>query len=121
MALVTETQRKDIEELYAAFNRRDIDAAIERLAGDVHWANGMEGGYVDGAQAVREYWTRQFEVIQSRVEPEHIRRLDDGRIAVDVHQVVRATTSSELLADHHVAHIFTFRDGEITTFDIDPQ
>ena len=43
-------QRKDIEELYAAFNRRDIEAVIERLADDVHW-------------------TRQFETIQSQVEP----------------------------------------------------
>ena len=118
MAAVSQGQRKDIEALYAAFNRRDIDAVIERLAGDVHWANGMEGGYVDGAHAVREYWTRQFETIQSRVEPEQIRALEDGRVAVDVHQVVHAT-SGELLADHHVTHVFTFRDGEVTTFDID--
>jgi hypothetical protein len=115
MAAVSEAQREDIEQLYAAFNRRDIDALIARLAADVHWANGMEGGYVDGTQAVREYWTRQFETIQSRVEPERMRGLDGGRVVVDVHQVVH-TTSGELLADQRVAHVFTFGDdGQITT------
>ena len=113
------TRVGEIEQLYAAFNRRDIEAVIARLAADVHWANGMEGGYVDGAQAVRDYWTRQFETIQSRVEPERMRELDGGRVAVDVHQVVHAT-SGELLADQRVTHVFTFRgDGQITAFDIE--
>jgi hypothetical protein len=45
---VSENRRQDIERLYAEFNRRDIEAVLERLIDDVHWANGMEGGYVDG-------------------------------------------------------------------------
>ena len=30
------------------------------LADDVAWANGMDGGHVHGREAVREYWTRQW-------------------------------------------------------------
>jgi ketosteroid isomerase-like protein len=74
MGSVSRAEQDDIRRLYAAFNRRDIDAVLERLADDVRWANGMEGGHVEGVPAVRDYWTRQFTVIQSQVEPERITR-----------------------------------------------
>lgn len=114
---IAEDQRKEIERLYAAFNGRDVEAVLERLSSDVSWANGMEGGYVEGRSAVRDYWARQFELISSTVEPERIAREPDGRVAVDVHQVVR-TPDGELLADQRVRHLFTFDDDTITRFDI---
>src|SRR5882672_6030705 len=52
---------------YEAFNARDVDAVLALMHPDVDWPNGMEGGRVLGRAAVREYWTRQFEVIDSRV------------------------------------------------------
>ncbi|HKG37214.1 MAG TPA: nuclear transport factor 2 family protein [Solirubrobacterales bacterium] len=107
----------EIEALYAAFNRRDIETVLAHLAPDVHWANGMEGGYADGREAVRAYWTRQFAAIHSRVEPETIELADDGRVAVQVHQVVHAP-DGELLADERVSHYFTFEEGRIARFDI---
>src|SRR2546421_12843391 len=73
---------------YEAFNARDIDSALALMHPDVDWPNGMEGGRVLGRAAVREYWTRQFQVIDSRVEPEGFTTDADGRGAVDVHQVV---------------------------------
>ena len=36
---------------------------------DVDWPNGMEGGREHGHAAVRDYWTRQFGLIDSHVEP----------------------------------------------------
>jgi ketosteroid isomerase-like protein len=112
------TDVQDIQRLYDAFNQRDIEAVLQRLAPDVRWANGMEGGYVDGRDAVREYWTRQFELINSHVEPEEIERGDGMVVVVKVHQVVRSR-EGELLADDRVTHIFTFRDGQVLRFDID--
>jgi ketosteroid isomerase-like protein len=117
MGALSEVEREGIRRLYSDFNRRDIDAVLERLAEDVRWANGMEGGHVEGRAEVREYWTRQFTMIDGKVEPEEISRTDDGRVAVEVHQVVRSL-DGELLADERVTHIFTFDDGEITRFDI---
>jgi hypothetical protein len=108
----------DIEQLYAAFNRRDVEAVLARLTDDVTWANGMEGGHVEGRAAVRAYWARQFELVQSHVEPERIAREPDGRVAVDVHQVVR-TPDGELLADQNVRHLFTFDGDLIARFDIE--
>jgi hypothetical protein len=85
---------------------------------DVDWPNAMEGGREHGHAAVREYWTRQFKQIDSQVDPVGFRPLDDGRLAIDVHQVVR-TPEGELLADHEVVHVYTLRDGLVERMDIE--
>ena len=55
-----ETPIEVLRHMYASFNARDIDGVLAQLADDVTWANGMEGGYVQGHEAVGEYWTRQW-------------------------------------------------------------
>ena len=102
---------------YEAFNARDIDSALVLMHPDVDWPNGMEGGRVLGRAAVREYWTRQFQVIDSRVEPEGFTTDADGRVAVDVHHVVH-DAAGELLSDGHVKHVYTVRDGLIERMEI---
>src|SRR5580700_349853 len=82
---------------YAAFNRRKIEAVLRLMHAHVDWPNGMEGGRVLGTAAVRDYWKRQFEVVDSQVEPTNFTTEADGRIAVDVHQVVR-DNAGKLLA-----------------------
>jgi hypothetical protein len=52
-----------------AFNRMDIDGALAAMQPDVEWANGMEGGFVHGHDAVRAYWTRRWRIIDPDVEP----------------------------------------------------
>jgi ketosteroid isomerase-like protein len=39
---------------YEAFNRRDIDGALEGLDPEVEWPNMLEGTIIRGHQAVRE-------------------------------------------------------------------
>src|SRR5919204_4673967 len=95
---------------YAAFNARDIERALVLMQPDVDWPNGMEGGRVRGHDEVRAYWTRQFGLIDSHVEPERFDALPDGRVAVRVHQVVRSL-EGELLSDARVTHVYSFRDG----------
>jgi hypothetical protein len=84
---------------------------------DVDWPNGMEGGRERGRAAVRAYWTRQFELIDSKVEPIGFEVDDDGRIVVGVHQVVRDLEGA-LLSDTRVRHVYTFRDGLVERMDI---
>jgi ketosteroid isomerase-like protein len=55
--------------MYAAFNQRDIESVLAAMHDNVDWPNGMEGGRVPGKAAVREYWKRQFEVLDPNVEP----------------------------------------------------
>jgi ketosteroid isomerase-like protein len=102
---------------YEAFNARDIEGALALMHPDVDWPNGMEGGREVGHDAVRAYWTRQFGLIDSHVEPVGFESDADGRAVVDVHQVVR-DLDGELLSDGRVQHVYTFRDGLVTHMEI---
>jgi ketosteroid isomerase-like protein len=77
----------------------------------------MEGGRIRGRDRVRDYWRRQFELIDSRVEPERVFVGDDGRVVVEVHQVVRDPAGA-LLSDGHVRHVYTFRDGLVERMEV---
>jgi hypothetical protein len=101
-----------LQAMYAAFNRRDIEQVLAQMQDDVDWPNGMEGGRVLGKSAVREYWTRQFQVLDPNVEPKSFAREKDGRIAIDVHQVVR-DKSGALVVDQMIQHVYEFRGGLI--------
>jgi len=84
---------------------------------DVDWPNGMEGGREQGRAAVRDYWTRQFGMIDSHVEPERLTADDEGRITVDVHAVVR-DLDGNVISDGHIQHVYTFRDGLVSHMEI---
>jgi hypothetical protein len=103
--------------VYAAFNRRDIDAVLALMRADVDWPNGMEGGRVHGREEVRAYWTRQWSIIDPHVEPVSMEDDRHGNIVVDVHQVVR-DLSGKILKDQTVQHVYSFRDGLIERMDI---
>ena len=102
---------------YDAFNARDIEAALALMHPDVDWPNAMEGRREHGHHAVRAYWTRQFGLIDSHVEPVGFSQDDEGRIVVDVHQVVRDTAGA-LISDRTVQHVYTLRQGLIERMDI---
>ena len=106
-----------LEQAYAAFNARDIEAALELMHADVDWPNGMEGGRVAGRNAVRDYWTRQFGMIDSHVEPVSFTEAADGRIAVAVRQTVR-DLDGQVLSEGLVTHVYTLRDGLVVRMDI---
>lgn len=103
-------------DLYKNFNERKIDLVIAEMADDVKWANGMDGGYVYGQNAVKEYWTRQFTLVNSNVTPLKIDS-GNGTVKIEVHQVVR-DLNGNLLADELVYHFFHVRDNKIIEFDI---
>lgn len=110
-------QRDLLMFVYAAFNRRDIDAILPKLHPEVEWPNGMEGGWVHGREGVRAYWTRQWGTIDPHVQPTGFTAEADGRIAVRVHQVVRDLSGTTLL-DRVVQHIYSITDGLIQRMDI---
>ena len=103
---------------YRAFNERDIDAALELMHPEVEWPNAWEGGRLTGREAVREYWTRQFESISGRVDPEGFTEESDGSITVDVHQVVHDAQTGELLSDTRVRHRYRLEGGLVTRMDV---
>jgi ketosteroid isomerase-like protein len=103
---------------YAAFNARDVESALELMHPDVDWPNAWEGSRVTGRQAVGEYWSRQFEQISSKVEPERFNRDADGAITVTVHQVVHDAKTGKLQADTHVLHRYELEAGLVVRMDV---
>jgi ketosteroid isomerase-like protein len=112
-----DTDEQLLRQAYAAFNGRDIEGAVALMREDVDWPNGMEGGRVQGHDGVRAYWTRQFAMIDSHVEPEGFVHAG-GRIEVRVHQVVRDLDGT-VLTDGYVQHAYTVRDGLVARMDIE--
>jgi ketosteroid isomerase-like protein len=106
-----------LRRVYAAFNRREIETVLAAMQPDVDWPNGMEGGRMLGKSAVRDYWNRQFEVLNPRVDPQGFRTEEDGRIAVEVHQVVH-DKSGKLVGDQRIQHVYKIRDGLICSMEI---
>ena len=107
-----------LKKAYDAFNARNIDAVLMLMHPDVRWPNGWEGGYVDGHEQVREYWTRQWKEIDPQVEPVSFKEREDGRIEVEVHQVAK-DLQGKLLSDGVVKHIYTIEDRLIKNMEIE--
>jgi ketosteroid isomerase-like protein len=110
---------QQLRAMYDAFNARDIDATLAAMSRDVDWPNAWEGGRVRGHQAVRAYWERQWSEIDPHVEPVSVTAQPDGRLAVDVHQIVRSP-GGDVVADDRVIHLYTLRDGLVTRMDVEP-
>jgi hypothetical protein len=114
------TEEKDRELLvaaYANFNARAIDSALRLMHPEVDWPNGMEGGRVRGHQGVREYWTRQWALIDPHAEPLDFHFDQDGQIAVTVHLVIRGLDGA-VIADENVRHTYLIEDGLIRRMEI---
>ena len=105
-----------LQNLYKNFNDRKIDLVISKMTGDVKWANGMDGGYVHGHDAVKDYWTRQFTMVSSNVTPLEI-ETENGISKIKVHQVVH-DLNGNLLADELVYHLFHLQENKIAVFEI---
>jgi ketosteroid isomerase-like protein len=115
---VDQSAEQSLRSTYRAFNDRDLEAALALMHPEVDWPNAWEGGRVVGRAAVREYWTRQFAEISSKVTPEGFNEEADGSITVDVHQVVHDARSGELISDSRVRHRYRFEDGLVARMDV---
>ena len=109
-------EEKLLKALYEAFNARDIERALSGMHHDVVWANGMEGGNVYGRNGVRDYWTRQWQLIDPRVDPIRFEG-DAAEVTVEVHQVVR-DLDGEIKSDQMVRHSFQLEEGLVKVFRI---
>ena len=111
------TETELLRAAYAAFNARDIDAALALMTPDVEWPRAFKGGFVRGPEEIRAYWTEQWSEISPHVEPVAFHPEAAGRILVDVHQVVRDLAGA-VLADEHVGHRFALEHGLIRRMEV---
>jgi N-acetyltransferase len=112
-------QQTALEQLYRAFNARDPETALAGMHPGVDWPDGMNGGRVHGRDAVRDYWTRQWALIDAVVEPVAFRLDPAGHAVVTVHQVIR-NLEGKVLRDRRVEHVYQTENGLIHRMDIRP-
>ena len=102
---------------YAAFNAKDVGAVLAILHEDVDWPNALDGGRMQGHDEVRAYWLRQFASIDPRLEVLGMTVDEQGRVAVEVHQIVRAVDGT-LIDERTLRHVYTLDDGLVVRMDI---
>ena len=117
MPSASPADRELLSAAYRAFNARNIDAAFATMTADVTWPRAFKGGFVQGHDAIRAYWTEQWAEIDPHVEPVSFESEADERILVKVHQVVRDRQGT-VLANMHVEHRFTLADGLIRGMEV---
>jgi hypothetical protein len=110
------SDRQLLERLYDRFNARDMEAALAIMHAGVMWANGLDGGHVHGHDGVRDYWTRQWAMMDSRAEPIGFSIGEDGTACVEVHLTARDLNGHVLFDE--ASHVFQIEDGLIRRFDI---
>ena len=113
-----EQYKNMIKQAYEAFNARDIDTVLSYMHQDVHLPNGWEGGYVEGHNGVRTYWTRQWKEIDPNVQPVSFKENENGQIEVEVHQVAK-DMQGKILFDGMVKHVYTIDNGLIKSMAIE--
>ena len=115
--MVRENDRELLIAAYANFNARAIDSVLALMHPEVDWPNGMESGRVHGHEGVREYWTRQWGLINPHVQPLDFRIEEDGRITVIAHLIIR-NLDGAVIVDENVKHTYLIEDGVIRKMDI---
>lgn len=95
---------------YAAYNARDISTALQALAPDVLWPDQLEGVTLHGPEAVREYWQRQWAVMDPSFELKHVEYDPQGDVVVTLLQTVRGL-DGRTISEGLVRHVHAFRDG----------
>jgi SnoaL-like domain len=87
------------------------------FADDVDWPNAWEGGRVVGRDAVAAYCERQWREIDPTVTPVSFASLADGRVAVEVDQLVRDGAGATVAAGR-VWHTYALRGGLVARMDV---
>jgi hypothetical protein len=106
-----------IATVYSAFNQRNVDGVFALMSESVSWPKASEGGRVVGKEEIRAYWTRQWNEFDPHVEPIEVIDRGEGKIDVQVRQVVKSL-AGELLSDSIVWHAYTTANGLIERMDL---
>jgi hypothetical protein len=106
-----------IFQIYAAFNKRDIDGTLALMSENVSWPKASEGGRVIGKQAIREYWARQWAEFDPLVNVLEVINRESGVTDVKVHQLVK-DLKGNILSDTELWHVYSFTHGLIDRMEI---
>ena len=107
-----------IAELYAAINARDLDATLACYAPNARFADGLEGGMLEGHQAIRAHFVQLFETIRVELSTIDLAREPDGRWRARL-QVETRGPGGGLWQDDRVTVWYRLERGLIVEQDVD--
>ncbi len=108
--------RTTIRQLWRHLNARDFEKARALLHPAVDWASILEGGRLNGPDAVVAYWRRMMDYIRPESAILAFEERPDGRLAARMHHVLRRPEGG-LWAEEEVTQVFSFLDGLIDRMD----
>lgn len=111
-----------VQQVYAAFGRRDIPAIVNELAEDVDWqgvvgvgSNVPTGGARHGRDAVSQFFGQVADNIDFlRFEPREFLAEGDKVVTLGVYEAIAKPTGRRFASDWVM--VFTIKDGKITQF-----
>jgi ketosteroid isomerase-like protein len=107
-----------VQEIYDAYERRDLVSVFQLLAKDVEFLQSTElpwGGHYTGHDEARQFLAILREHIDSRVVLERL--IDAGDRVVAVGRTVGKACATNLEFDVPVVHVWTLQDGQVTRFE----
>jgi ketosteroid isomerase-like protein len=107
-----------IAELYAAINARDVDATVSCYAPHARFADGLEGGMLEGLHAIRAHFVHLFETIRVELSVIDFVREPDGRLRTRLHVDTRGPGGG-LWQDGTVIVWYRLERGLIVEQDVD--
>ena len=119
---MSDSNKAVIEEIIAAFNRRDYEAVISHFTENIEWIVAENSPFADqnpyrGTNAIREgIFSRITAAFESlTIEPDEIFEADGGRVAMLGHYRGKFRGKTDEFVTQ-VAHIWTVRDGKVSKF-----
>lgn len=106
-----------LKKTYYAFNTRNIEAALAMMHPNVTWSNGLGGGYVQGHDGLRDYWSKQWALVDADVEPVSIAADGKGKIVANVRHIVR-DPHENIIEDEMLQHVYVIEDNLIKHMDV---
>ncbi|ALL13063.1 nuclear transport factor 2 family protein [Caulobacter henricii] len=105
-------ERALLAKAYDAFNARDAAALGAVLHDEAQWPDSLEGGQVQGRQAVIDYFARQFDLMQLDARLVTVREEPPARIVLEIQYAVRSR-EGQLWSDTRAVLAYDFADGLI--------
>lgn len=102
---------------FVAFNEGNIEVPLSLMCEDVDWPNTVEGGRIQGREAVRAYWTRMFKIFIPRLEPVCIGALAPGRTIACGHERFTDTLTGDELVHKRFRHVYTWNGDRVVHLD----
>jgi len=107
-----------LRRLCLALNARDLAAVVACYAPDARFADNLDGGEVEGLEAVRGHFIRLFEAVRLEISLMDHALTPDGRVKARMHVVTRGLGGG-LWQDGEITVRYRLEHGLIAEQDVD--